>query len=204
MNVMEAARRLESFLSSMAPPPTRPSSPFRGVTTPSQPSSSSYSSWSEKIYNLLISKPDTSSNDIPKIEKNRITHDIERLKTIGDVISSIWEIHVDLGENAMVGESRTHAGEDVFQSPFVEEETHFLPVGPNVFAPHSHVKNQLLTSRGREQIKRGFRKCSNMDIPIIPSQRAKTLIRTFEIKFLVELSLKVSLWLDVKVFIFLK
>ncbi|KAI8909854.1 hypothetical protein DFJ77DRAFT_107218 [Powellomyces hirtus] len=70
-----------------------------------------------------------------------------------------------------------------------EEEVVFKTVAPGVLAPEERVRSDgrvVLTSRGREQLKKGLRMSGKENIQIIPSERASNIVMTYESKTLVK------------------
>ncbi|KAJ3097826.1 sphingomyelin phosphodiesterase 4, neutral membrane (neutral sphingomyelinase-3) [Phlyctochytrium planicorne] len=66
-------------------------------------------------------------------------------------------------------------------------------VAPGVLTPVLSGKdNTYLTSTGRLQIKRGIRKCSPTDVPVIKTKRIESLVHSYEIEWVVNLTNRIA------------
>ncbi|KAL5034241.1 hypothetical protein RTP6_002100 [Batrachochytrium dendrobatidis] len=132
---------------------------------------------------------------------DKLQSDISNIKRIVSALCKIWDMdlatdvmsQIDSATSYLHSGDISHGGLGIAQSGMndlglmgMEDEADLMPVGPGVFSPESINGTPLrLTRRGKEQIKRGFRKCSSVDVPIVSSTRAKQMHLSDESPFLV-------------------
>ncbi|KAH6593963.1 hypothetical protein BASA50_007018 [Batrachochytrium salamandrivorans] len=130
---------------------------------------------------------------------DKVEADIARIGRIVDIIVAIWNLDLESDIMAQIDPSITlmrggSASDGAFGrqggrgSFSLDEETDLVVVAPGVFSPEVSGDASLhLTRRGREQIKRGLRKCAAVDVPLVESLRAKKMFMSDESPVLVYL-----------------
>jgi len=202
LNINEARQRLEMLISNDRPEPITPrtkSPTSRSVsptTTPRrtthQPQAPTWISWlTDSFGGSSLSREVYSHKDAL-----RMTRDIDSLEHLSNLILTIWPLSFET-DDTLVAESITFSNQDPLFSSSLEEETSFQPVGPGVWAPQVSDSN-ILTWRGKEQIKRGLRKSTNRDVPLITSARSESILKTYESRILVKMSVNATRYLESK------
>jgi hypothetical protein len=125
-----------------------------------------------------------------------MTRDIDSLQYLSNLLLTIWPLSLET-DDSLAAESGTFSAEDPLLSTSLEEETSFQPVGPGVWAPQVSDSN-ILTWRGKEQIRRGLRKSTNLDVPLITSARSESVLKTYESRILVKMSVSAARLLESK------
>lgn len=130
----------------------------------------------------------SSTSNAPLTQEQLVVIDrsIDRLEKIVDTITDIWGLPNPSQTAAPAQFRRTNSDLMGLLQEDMEEESNIKEWAPGVCEPQ-RVKEigNVLTLRGRNQIKFGLRKSASEAVPLILSPRAKTLIKHNEIENLV-------------------
>ncbi|KAI8920463.1 hypothetical protein BC831DRAFT_405681 [Entophlyctis helioformis] len=109
-----------------------------------------------------------------------------RIAKILDLIARTWNLDLDTDVHAKIDPFR-RSGSDTALN---QDEAERVPVAPGVYAPETLGDSaNLLTRRGREQIRKGWRKSTAEDVNVIPSSRARRVISSEDSPLLVSIAL---------------
>ncbi|KAJ3012051.1 sphingomyelin phosphodiesterase 4, neutral membrane (neutral sphingomyelinase-3) [Thoreauomyces humboldtii] len=153
-------------------------------------------------------KPTEGTGVDPKLS----ARNIERLDRCVEAILAVWggdlkrpEIQTNARAGASVPSSPTASTPPSRRQSTTnrgaEDEVVFTQIAPNIFAPEEYIDRDgkaVLTARGREQLKSGLRMSGRDNVPIIPSDRARGLAMSYEVKSLVKFWLWTADRLDEK------
>jgi hypothetical protein len=194
-------RRLETLISNEQPEPITPRSRSptphrRSSLTPRatirQPHQQTWISWLTDA----LGSSSSGSEVYSRKDTFNMTRDIDSLQYLSNLLLTIWPLSLET-DDSLAAESGTFSTEDPLLSSSLEEETSFQPVGPGVWAPQVSDSN-ILTWRGKEQIRRGLRKSTNLDVPLITSARSESVLKTYESRILVKMSVSCARYLESK------
>jgi hypothetical protein len=111
-------------------------------------------------------------------EKKDIALNVSRLSSLITCMAQLWNLELVHTDNQGYQESALTTLDP-------SDEQILYPVAPGVYAPEQDdsIPN-VLTSRGRFQVKRGNRKCSAENVRVLPSMaaKAKLLVREDEVE----------------------
>ncbi len=130
------------------------------------------------------------SDDEKKLTKKEIEsldENVDKIRKIATCVSEIWGVGLNINNSS----------NDLFGGSKEIEEIDFAEDIPE---PQKIGEENILSNRGKLQIKKGWRKSSVSNVPVCLNERAEKLVKNNEIKFLVDFSIIASQIFDEYVF----
>ncbi|TPX41599.1 sphingomyelin phosphodiesterase [Synchytrium endobioticum] len=154
---------------------------------------------SKRLWQSVVSETEARS---PKREREKraqilssVTSSLEATATL---IRKLWDLPPSNGDvlpttpgiELAVKQASFMSDDSLYDE---EEEGITLMYGPVLLAPEVRADNpDLLTRRGRMQLRKGLRKCDPAALPVRPSPRAEMMARSYEIEFLVRWTMRLA------------
>ncbi|KAI9202396.1 uncharacterized protein BJ171DRAFT_184352 [Polychytrium aggregatum] len=137
--------------------------------------------WIRKFFDLFHGY--MSSDDRGSSENLRLLADVDRamnrLRKLSECLQELWPALCSIRYNSALYTTKPQA------SPYLDT----IDAESYDMLDHSHPTS--LSVEGREQIKSGKRKCVNVDVRVIETERSEAIVQTGEIAILVH----ISIWL---------
>ncbi|KAJ3194176.1 sphingomyelin phosphodiesterase 4, neutral membrane (neutral sphingomyelinase-3) [Irineochytrium annulatum] len=116
--------------------------------------------------------------------KSAIELSIKRLSDLANLTKTVF----DVSEVTLAEIKEASGGAGVYDDGVGLEdyELNNREIAPGVYTPSS-MTNKKLTERGKEEIKRGIRKCAQDDVPVMQTARIRRIVHSYEVGVAVEI-----------------